>query len=154
MLLALICVAFIVSIIQRQWRGGSLMADRSLSSPPGLLIDYRDESPVSAIEVEVLNGCGIPGLAQKFTDFLRTRQVDVINSDNADHFDYEKTLIIQRNQFVERSYRMAEILSIPKSDTTRILIRPDLSLATDVTVILGKDYNQIKPFRQFLSRQP
>lgn len=125
-----------------------------MGRPPSLIIDYEEESPFSSVEVEVLNGCGVQGLAQQFTDFLRSHGVDVIKTENADRFEYQKTLIIQRNQFVESSYRIAELLDIPKSDTTRMLIQPDLSLETDVSLIIGKDYTRIGPFQDFLSTLP
>ncbi|MFQ6675994.1 MAG: LytR C-terminal domain-containing protein [Fidelibacterota bacterium] len=152
--LGLILLVFAVSTVHRYWRGGSILADRGSPFPPRLIIDYREEVPTPVMEVEVLNGCGVYGLAARFTDFLRSRGFDVVNSDNADSFDYPATVIIQRSERVESSYRMAELLGIPKGDTTRILVQPDLSLATDVTVILGKDYRDIKPFREFLSSQP
>ena len=88
------------------------------------------------------------------TDFLRTRYIDVVKTENADHFDYATTLIIQRNQFMENSYKLAELLNISKKDTTRLMFQPDLSLAADITLIIGKDYAQIKPLKIFLSRQP
>lgn len=153
--LALVALVFVVSLVQRTWRGGSVLADRSGSPfPPRLTVDYREQVPVSPLEVEVLNGCGVYGLAGRFTDFLRSKGFDVVNSDNADNFDYPATLIIQRSERVESSYRMAELFNIPKGDTARILVRPDLSLATDVTVILGKDYKDIKSFREFMSTRP
>ncbi|MFQ6616204.1 MAG: LytR C-terminal domain-containing protein [Fidelibacterota bacterium] len=162
--LGLVFLVFVISMVQRTWRGGSIpLAEGpgpggrdsgSSPFPPRLIVDYREEVPASPMEVEVLNGCGVYGLAAGFTDFLRTEGFDVVNSGNANNFDYPATLIIQRSERVESSYRMAELLNIPKSDTTRILVRPDLSLATDVTVILGRDYKDIKPFRQFLSTRP
>lgn len=154
-LLGLVSLAFVVSLVHRTWRGGSLFADRPGSPlPPRLIVDYRQEVPMSVIEVEVLNGNGVYGLAAQFTDFLRSKGFDVVNSGNADHFDYPTTLVIQRSERVESSYRMAELLNISKSDTSRLVVQPDLSLATDITVIVGKDYKTIKPFRDFLTHQP
>ena len=118
------------------------------------MLTAYEESPFSTIEVEVLNGCGVAGIAHRFTDFLRSYHFDVIRADNADRFDYETTQIIQRSERMESAYRLAEVLGIPKSDTTKIRIKPDLSLATDVTLIIGKDYNTIKPFQKFLRTQP
>ncbi|MCH8010845.1 MAG: LytR C-terminal domain-containing protein [Candidatus Marinimicrobia bacterium] len=153
--LSLIFLAFLVSIFQKYWRGGDAIAGNNLDiTPPKLIVEYYADSPISSIEVEVLNGCGIKGAAHRFTDFLRFHQVDVVNADDADHYDYETTIIIQRNQFIERSYRIAELLQIPKSDTVRIRIEPDLSLSADVTVILGKDYKKIRPFLAYLKTQP
>lgn len=55
---------------------------------------------------------------------------------------------------MENSYKLAELLNISKKDTTRLMFQPDLSLAADITLIIGKDYTQIKPLKEFLSRQP
>lgn len=149
------CLVFIASVVHRYWRGGTpVQSGPGASPPPDLIIDLREESIENPIEVEVLNGCGMQGLGQQFTDFLRSHQIDVVKTENADHFQYEKTVIIQRNQYVESSYFIADILKIPKNDTTRILIQPDLSLETDVTLIVGKDYANIKPFQDYLSKHP
>jgi len=154
-ILSLICLAFVTSIVHRYWRGGTHIETPVFSpSPPNLTIDYHEQSTFTSIEVEILNGCGVKGIAQQFTDFLRSHQIDVVRTENANHFDYETTFIIQRNQFVESSYRIAELLKIPKSDTTRILIQPDLSLEADVTLIIGKDYTHLRSFQEFLSKQP
>ncbi|MEE9168047.1 MAG: LytR C-terminal domain-containing protein [Candidatus Neomarinimicrobiota bacterium] len=155
LLLSLACVAFVTSILHRYFRGGTPVGSELFSSsPPGLSVNYEEAPPLSAIEVEVLNGCGVQGLGQQFTDFLRSHQVDVVKTENAGGFDYEKTLIIQRNEIMGNSYRIAELLNIPKSDTTRLLIQPDLSLETDVTLIIGKDYTTIEPLQEFLSTPP
>ncbi|MBC8174163.1 MAG: LytR C-terminal domain-containing protein [Candidatus Marinimicrobia bacterium] len=154
-LLSVICLGFLFSIIQRSWRGSiRINQDRRNISPPQLITTSYEESPFSSIEVEVLNGCGVKNLAQHFTDYLRTRHIDVVNTENANHFNYPRTHIIQRSQFFEGSYRVAELLNIPKSDTTRILLKPNLSLDHDVTLVIGQDYNTIKPFRDFLKTQP
>ena len=41
------------------------------------------EHPNQNIEVEVLNGCGVPSLAAKTTDFLRSKNFDVVFSGDA-----------------------------------------------------------------------
>jgi len=154
-ILAIFCLVFIASTVHQYWRGGTRIAGRiNAPTPPSLLIDYNEEIPLAPVEVEVLNGCGVQGLAFQFTDFLRDHQVDVIRTENANRFDYETTVIIQRNEFVESSYLIADLLKIPRNDTLRIILQPDLSLETDVTLILGKDYPEIKPFQEFLSKQP
>ena len=154
-ILTIFCLGFIASTVQRYWRGGTRFGDSvDAVTPPRMMIDFDEQIPWSPVEVEVLNGCGVQGLGLQFTDFLRSNQIDVIRTENASRFDYETTIIIQRNEFMESSYRIAELLKIPRSDTLRIILQPDLSLETDVTLILGKDYPEIKPFQEFLSKQP
>ena len=64
------------------------------TSQPILAKDIYIQNPVEDIKVEVLNGCGVSALALKTTEYLRTKQIDVINSDNADNHNYKNTLIL------------------------------------------------------------
>ena len=68
---------------------------------PRLAVEVFEKNPIQDIKVEVLNGCGVQGLAGKTTEFLRLKQVDVVRSDDADHHNYPKTVIIQRNENIE-----------------------------------------------------
>ena len=97
-----------------------------------------------------MNGCGVSALALKTTEFLRTKQIDVINSDNADNHDYKNTLIIQRNENVKSLKKIVESFGMYLGDSTRIKIIPDESIGVDVTIILGKDYNTLPKFENFI----
>lgn len=59
-----------------------------IEEKPRLAIEVYEQNPIKDIKVEVLNGCGIKGIAAKASDFLRQQQVDVVRSDNADKYDY------------------------------------------------------------------
>ena len=102
------------------------------------------------IRIEILNGCGIDGVAAKTTDFFRSKQIDVIKSDNADRYDYSKTLIIGRNENIESLKTVASCLKITANDTNHIKINPDESLGVDVTIILGKDIESFNELSKFL----
>ena len=96
----IILLGFIYSFSQNQLHDGVEIKpiNANTSSQPILAKDIYLQKPIENIKVEVLNGCGVYALASKTTEFLRTKQIDVINSDNADHHNYKKTLIIQRNE--------------------------------------------------------
>ena len=47
--------------------------------------ELRHDNYIKA-EMEVLNGCGEPGVANLFTKFLRSEGYDVIEIKNADNF--------------------------------------------------------------------
>ena len=104
-----------------------------------LAVEVYQANPIQNIKVEVLNGCGIKGIAARTADFLRSHQVDVVRSDNADRYDYPNTVIISRNENVESLKAVSRSFGIAMNDETHILIVPDESLGVDVTVILGKD---------------
>ena len=70
----------------------------TIDDTPKLATEIYEANPVMDIQIEILNGCGEPGIAAKFSDLLRNIRVDVVRSENADHFDYDKTILIQRNE--------------------------------------------------------
>ena len=121
------------------------------ASQPMLAKDVYIQNPVEDFKVEVLNGCGVSALALKTTEFLRTKQIDVINSDNADNHDYKNTLIIQRNENVKSLKKIVESFGMYLGDSTRIKIIPDENLGVDVTIILGKDYTSFAELSNYIS---
>ena len=83
----IILLGCIYSFSQNQLHDGEQIKTTISDTPsqPILAKDIYIQNPIENIKVEVLNGCGVYALAAKTTDFLRTKQIDVINSDNADH---------------------------------------------------------------------
>ena len=118
---------------------------------PRLAIEVYEQNPIKDIKVEVLNGCGIKGIAAKASDFLRQQQVDVVRSDNADKYDYLQTTIIGRNENFESLKIVAKSLGLSVENKTNIKHEPDESLGVDVTVILGKDIVEFKELFNFIS---
>ena len=67
-------------------------------SPPSLLSKIVIEKfSEDMIQIEVLNGCGVKGVADLYTNFLRDKGYDVIDYKNANHFNYEQTQLIIYN---------------------------------------------------------
>ena len=117
-----------------------------------LALDIFQESPIQDIKIEVLNGCGIKGLAAKTTNFFRSKKIDVVRSDNADRYNYPKTIIIGRNENIKSLKAVAESFQISPNDTNHIKIDPDESLGVDVTVILGKDIKSFNEISNFFNK--
>ncbi len=99
---------------------------------------YRD------IKVEVLNGIGIDGIAAEVTEYLREKGFDVVNTDDAGRTDYIYSMVKDRTGNLSSARTLAEILNI---DTLSILQEINKSLILDATVILGKDYIHLAPFK-------
>ncbi len=150
--LSVVLIVFIISFSSRYTRGGLQIDAASLNqqSEPLLATQYYEMNPIQDIEIEILNGCGEAGLAAKFSDYLRSQQIDVVRSENADHFNYTTTLIIQRNEMVEYVRKVATALDIDITDENRVIVIPDPKRDVDITLILGKDYTDIKPVAEFL----
>jgi uncharacterized protein YkvS len=97
--------------------------------------------PASIIQLEVLNGCGVSGAAEKITDYLRSNHVDVVQMKNYISFDIEKSLVINRTTNKPNAERIADILGIDRKNIVQ-QISNDYFL--DVSLVIGKDYNQLK----------
>ena len=102
------------------------------------------QTPSEIIQVEVLNGCGIGGIADMFTDYLRDQTFDVVNSGNYVSFDINESLVIDRIGNMANARKVAESLNINKKNVIQQL-NDDYFL--DVTIIIGKDYYKLKPLK-------
>ena len=153
-LLSITSVAFVLSVVNRHLRGGMTIQDFRQEAPLALTVAAHDNSLLRDIEVEVLNGCGINGLAQQFTDYLRDKHLDVIRTEDADNFHYDKTIVILRRDEFEKVAQVAKLLDISPRDSIRVFVDPDGSLLTDVTIVIGSDYLNISPVQRFLASQP
>jgi len=106
-----------------------------------LLVD----STKARIQVEVLNGCGVSGVAEKLTDYLRTNNIDVVNLGNYRSFEIENSIIIGRNEKIYNAKKVAAIVGLDEQNIIQ-QINPDYLL--DVTFILGKDYRDLIPLKK------
>ena len=122
------------------------------SDPPPLSTIYEN-NPINESLVEVLNGCGIQGMAGKFSRFLREHHIDVLKSDDADHYNYTHTLIISRTGNVQILDKVSSLLGFDAQDENHILNKPNSSSEFDLTVIIGSDYATLKPVMEFWQNQ-
>lgn len=111
-------------------------------------VDWTTETPKNGevaaeiIQLDVLNGCGASGVAQQFTDFLRKRNFDVVQSTNYKTFDVEESLVIDRTGDLETARKVAYALGIEDKNIVQ-QINPDYYL--NVSVVIGRDYDKLKP---------
>jgi hypothetical protein len=109
----------------------------------------RDENPTGLvgeiIQVEVRNGCGVSGLAAEMTLFLREQGFDVVEVGDYKSFDLERSIVFDRTGDLEAAKKVAAVLTLPEAQIVQE-IRPDLYL--DASVVIGKDYKSLKPFRK------
>ena len=124
------------------------------SPQPFLAKNIYVEHPNQSIEVEVLNGCGVDYLAEKTTDYLRTKHFDVVFSGNARNQQYQHTMILQRNEKIESLKKITDSFGIELDDSKHVIIVPDESLCLDVTVILGEDYRTFAELLDYISTIP
>ena len=93
------------------------------------------------VQLEVLNGCGVNGVAEKFTDYLRAGNFDVVNIGNYRSFDIDHSLLIDRTGNMSNAFKIASTLGIEKNN---IIQQVNKEYFLDVTLIIGKDYKRLK----------
>ncbi|MGH7542544.1 MAG: LytR C-terminal domain-containing protein [Gemmatimonadota bacterium] len=90
------------------------------------------------IRVEVRNGSGTAGAAERVTELLRRRGFDVVDFGNADRFDHERTVVLDRIGRPDYAREVAAAFQgLP------IESAPDSSLYLDVTVRIGRDLETV-----------
>lgn len=129
------------------------MGKRLVQNPSKVVLSQVSEvnpvvMPEQTAVLEVLNGCGTSGLAQKFTNYLRSEGFDVIYTGNADHMNYPHTLLIER---VNNSEKVREVNEVLALHPERLRTETDPSLHVDLTLILGKDYSQLPVYQKVLA---
>lgn len=95
------------------------------------------------IQVEVINACGVDGVARRFTDFLRARQFDVAET-NTSRTPERMSLVIDRVGDRRSAQKVAYALGIPDH---RIQTLIDSSLFLRATVVVGEDYRTLRPMK-------
>jgi predicted GTPase len=110
--------------------------------------DLSKDSTVSKIQIEVLNGCGKSGVAEKLTDYLRAKGFDVVRLGNYRSFEIEKSIVISRKEKIQNAEKVASSVGLNNENVIQ-QINPEYLL--DVTFILGKDYKQLIPIQKRLN---
>ncbi len=93
------------------------------------------------IQLEVLNGCGVPGLANDFTSVLRKNGFDVVETGNFKNFDMQNTVVIARTFNTKNAKRVADALGIAEE---HVFIEASEDFYLDATVVIGSDYKSLK----------
>jgi hypothetical protein len=101
----------------------------------------RTERSFEGLRVQVLNGCGVKGLARIITPALRAKGLDVRETRNARDFGYTTSEIIDRTGDVSLARLVAESLGV---DPGRVTSEKSEDLADiDLTLIIGADYRKL-----------
>lgn len=95
----------------------------------------------SIIQIEVLNGSGVTGIASKYTGILRDNGFDVVETGNFETFDLPETIVISRSDVMENAYRVANALGISEENVIR---EASEDFYLDVTLVIGLDYEKLK----------
>lgn len=107
-----------------------------------LKYDNNKETASEIIQLDVLNGCGISGVADRFTDYLRYHNFDVVKVGNYISFNVDETFVIDRIGNKANAFKVAEALGIEK---VKVIEQLNEDYFLDVSLVIGKDYYKLKP---------
>jgi len=93
----------------------------------------------NATRVIVYNGAGTPGIAGEAAQQLIRGGLRVVDTKNADRFDYAQTQIVVQNKDVTAGETVRKVLGVGK-----VIDQPADQNVADVIVIVGKDYKPPK----------
>jgi hypothetical protein len=107
----------------------------------------EDESvrltPGEVIQINVLNASGETGIARRVMDFMRARGFDVVEIDNFKSTEGSSFVIDRigdRSSARKVSYAMGVADSLIRTEI-------DSALYLRASVVIGKDFKRLKPFR-------
>jgi hypothetical protein len=97
--------------------------------------DVRVGAEDSAVRVIVYNGAGSPGIAGAAAQQLIGSGIRVVDTKNADRFDYESTLIVVQDGDLAQGDNVKSVLGVGE-----VVDQPSEQDVADVIVIIGRDY--------------
>lgn len=96
---------------------------------------------LAPVKVQVLNGCGIAGIAAKVGKWLEKNGYNVEDIGNADRQDYQNSGIIDRSGNLTAARELALLLGIGEDRIKRFMSGPKPQV--DLTLIVGKDCKRL-----------
>jgi len=93
------------------------------------------------VVIEVLNGCGRGGIGEKACEFLMSHGMDVMFVGNADDFQYERTLVVDRAGDRSKAQGIVELLG-----TGSVITQVNPSSFVEITLVIGRDLVQVAPW--------
>jgi len=92
------------------------------------------------IRIQVLNGCGVRGMARRIANCLRSKGFDVRETGNADRYDYTESQVIGRVDDSVLAKMVADDLGV-----SAISMDPNPALVDiEVTVTIGLDHQSLR----------
>jgi hypothetical protein len=128
--LGVVFVAILVFLFLKILNGKHKFSDEEISV----------ENP--SYQIDVLNGCGVEDVAFQITQYLRSKGFDVIDYGNYDLIVNE-SFIIDHVGWPDTAKVIAKALGIDESK----IVRSKSNYYNEFTVVIGKDYIMLKPFK-------
>ena len=127
--IALVALGLVVAVLAGSWAWSRL-------APKGAL---RRHAGSRVIRVQILNGCGEPGIGIRVASFLRDGGFQVVEVRNADRPDYFASMVIARGGDLSMAREVAHYLGGPP-----LIQQAWDSDQADVSVLVGSDRSRLQ----------
>lgn len=134
LLVVLVALVLIGSLIDHFFINPSVSSFRAESTAPTKVERH--------IQISVRNECGVGNVAMAFTNYLRKRGFDVVETDNGSVFNRKMTTVVDATGNYNNALRVAEALGVQKEN---VITELDPHAYVDVEVLIGTDYVNLKP---------
>jgi hypothetical protein len=98
--------------------------------------------PNLSIQINIMNATGENRIGARFRDYLKQKGFDVVDMGNY-KTDVEKTMVLDLCGDINKAKRVADALGVSQRNVIQQL---DKTKFIDATVLIGKDYTELKPF--------
>ncbi len=105
--------------------------------------DYEKYALENIVQLNILNGCEVNGLAGQTKEYLRSKGFDVVEIGNAKE-QLDKTIVINRSIDDKNARKIAYALGL---DEESIIEAQEPEVYLHATVILGSDYQNLSLFK-------
>jgi hypothetical protein len=112
--------------------------------------EYNPVVTSQSLEIEVLDGAGSTRVAQHMTDVLRSQGYDVVEMKKNNGEVEERTFILDRSGNLDAARKLATTLGVSPD---KVFQKIDRTRYLDITVVIGKDYSQLKTFQSSTERK-
>ncbi|ROL58120.1 LytR family transcriptional regulator [Bacteroidetes/Chlorobi group bacterium ChocPot_Mid] len=134
-LLSLLILVFIISMIFK-----FVSANKSEKMPDNQIGKLNNNE---MIQISVLNGCGVKGLASKVRDYLRDKGFDVVDVGNYNQ-QTKFSFVIDWIGDTLSAKKLANAIGVPES---KIIHDIDSSLYLRGSIVIGSDFKNLKAFK-------
>jgi hypothetical protein len=102
--------------------------------------------PNLSVQINILNATGENRIGARFRDYLKQKGFDVVDMGNY-KAEVEKTMVLDIIGDLNKAKRVADAIGVSHRNVVQQL---DKTKFIDATIIIGKDYTELKPFTEKL----
>ena len=100
------------------------------------------------LKVGILNGCGVSGIGNQFSEILSSKYgLVIVRTENANNFNYEMTKVVIINESNPNIENILTILGMTINDQN-VEFNSSYNPQEDIQIIIGKDYSDFLNLNQ------